>query len=175
MYCITLSMPSTDNDRQDYELVSIKGVLPVAWLLPTPLNPHIYMPGDSLWSLFNMYLKITEEEDNKRVQLWQKDAKGIIVFIQCQTAKINNFASTWSRFFQGKWTLELWLEGLNTSKNTLLRTFPCFLPLDNFFLENFYIMHYQISKSVVTFITKIIICHHSARFTLRLVGSVWDC
>jgi len=87
--------------------------------------------------------------------------------VQCQTAKINKFASARSGFFQGKWTLELWSGCLKTSKNTLLETFTCFLPLDDFFFKFLYIMPYQISKLVVTFITQIITCCHSVRFKLR--------
>ena len=36
---------------------------------------------DSSWPFFTMYSKIAEEEDNKKVQLWQKDAQGVIVFV----------------------------------------------------------------------------------------------
>jgi len=84
-------MSSADNDHQDYELASLNGVLSAAWFLPIPLKSHIPMPGghpsrgepdfgDSSWPLFTMYSKIAEE-DNKRAQLWHKDAEGIIVFV----------------------------------------------------------------------------------------------
>ena len=91
------------------------------------------------------------------------------VYVQCRTAKIDKFASAQSGFFQGKWTPELilWSGGLKTSKNTLLETFPRFLPLDDFFFKFFNIMPYQISKLVVTFITQIITCCHNVRFKLR--------
>ena len=38
--------------------------------------------GDSSGPLFTMYSKIAEEEDNKVVERWQKDAEGIIIFVR---------------------------------------------------------------------------------------------
>jgi hypothetical protein len=37
--------------------------------------------GDSSEPLFAMYTKIAEEEDNKMVESWQKDADGILIFV----------------------------------------------------------------------------------------------
>jgi hypothetical protein len=37
--------------------------------------------SDSSGPLFNMYNKMTEEEDNKMAQRWQKDADGILIFV----------------------------------------------------------------------------------------------
>lgn len=37
--------------------------------------------GDSSEPLFSMYSKITEEEDNKMTERWQKDADGILIFV----------------------------------------------------------------------------------------------
>jgi hypothetical protein len=31
--------------------------------------------------LFNMYVKMTEDEDNKMAHRWQKDADGILIFV----------------------------------------------------------------------------------------------
>jgi hypothetical protein len=36
---------------------------------------------DSSGPLFNMYIKMTEEEDNKVADRWQKDADGILIFV----------------------------------------------------------------------------------------------
>jgi len=38
--------------------------------------------GDSSGPLFTMYSKIAEEEDDKMVGRWQKDAEGIIIFVR---------------------------------------------------------------------------------------------
>ena len=38
--------------------------------------------GDSSSPLFTMYSKIAEEEDDKMVERWQKDAEGIIIFVR---------------------------------------------------------------------------------------------
>ena len=37
--------------------------------------------GDSSGSLFTIYSKAAEEEDNKMVERWQKDADGILIFV----------------------------------------------------------------------------------------------
>src|SRR6267154_1884663 len=37
--------------------------------------------GDSSGSLFSIYSKAAEEEDNKMVERWQKDADGILIFM----------------------------------------------------------------------------------------------
>jgi hypothetical protein len=37
--------------------------------------------GDSSGSLFSIYSKAAEEEDNKMVERWQKDADGIFFFV----------------------------------------------------------------------------------------------
>ena len=37
--------------------------------------------GDSSGPLFSMYTKAAEEEDNKMVERWQKDADGILIFV----------------------------------------------------------------------------------------------
>jgi hypothetical protein len=36
---------------------------------------------DSSGPLFNMYIKMAEEEDNKMADRWQKDADGILIFV----------------------------------------------------------------------------------------------
>lgn len=36
---------------------------------------------DSSGPLFSMYSKMAEEEDNKMVERWQRDADGILVFV----------------------------------------------------------------------------------------------
>jgi hypothetical protein len=40
--------------------------------------------GDSSGPLFTMYSKIAEEEDDKMVERWQKDAEGIIIFVRSE-------------------------------------------------------------------------------------------
>jgi hypothetical protein len=37
--------------------------------------------SDSSGPLFNMYIKMTEEADNKMADRWQKDADGILIFV----------------------------------------------------------------------------------------------
>jgi hypothetical protein len=37
--------------------------------------------GDSSGPLFSIYSKVAEEEDNKMVERWQKDADGILIFV----------------------------------------------------------------------------------------------
>jgi hypothetical protein len=37
--------------------------------------------GDSSGPLFSIYSKAAEEEDNKMVERWQKDADGILFFV----------------------------------------------------------------------------------------------
>ena len=37
--------------------------------------------GDSSGRLFSMYSKAAEDEDNKLVERWQKDADGILIFV----------------------------------------------------------------------------------------------
>jgi hypothetical protein len=37
--------------------------------------------GDSSGSLFSIYSKAAEEEDNRVVERWQKDADGILNFV----------------------------------------------------------------------------------------------
>lgn len=37
--------------------------------------------GDSSGPFFSMYSKATDDEDNKMVERWQKDADGILIFV----------------------------------------------------------------------------------------------
>ena len=37
--------------------------------------------GDSSGPLFSIYSKAAEDEDNKMVERWQKDADGILIFV----------------------------------------------------------------------------------------------
>jgi hypothetical protein len=37
--------------------------------------------GDSSWPLFSMYSKAADVEDKKKVDQWQKDADGILIFV----------------------------------------------------------------------------------------------
>ena len=39
--------------------------------------------GDSSGPLFSIYSKAAEDEDNKMVERWQKDADGILIFVSC--------------------------------------------------------------------------------------------
>ena len=38
--------------------------------------------GDSSGPLFSIYSKAADEEDNKMVERWQKDADGILIFVR---------------------------------------------------------------------------------------------
>ena len=40
--------------------------------------------GDSSGPLFSVYSKAAEDEDNKMVERWQKDADGILFFVSPQ-------------------------------------------------------------------------------------------
>ena len=42
--------------------------------------------GDSSAPLFSIYSKAAEEEDNKMVEQWQKDAEGILIFVSPRVA-----------------------------------------------------------------------------------------
>jgi hypothetical protein len=37
--------------------------------------------SDGSGPIFNMYVKMAEEEDNKMANRWQKDADGILIFV----------------------------------------------------------------------------------------------
>jgi len=91
-------MSRVNND--DPERANVAGVLSV-WLDIGLVNsrtckvdiPHNQPPpvmtrssqdtnfGDSSGPLFSMYSKISEEEDNKMAELWQKEAGDIIIFV----------------------------------------------------------------------------------------------
>jgi hypothetical protein len=104
-------MSSTDNDNQDYELTEVNGMFAYSLTSSHPLKSHIHIPGvrtpriepdfgDSSWPIFNIYSKIAEEEDDKKVELWQKNAEGIIVFVcpsffSFTTAVRTNRKATW--------------------------------------------------------------------------------
>jgi hypothetical protein len=45
--------------------------------------------GDSSGPLFSIYSKAAEDEDNKMVERWQKDADGILIFVS-PLIKINS-------------------------------------------------------------------------------------
>ena len=38
--------------------------------------------GDSSWTLFSIYSKAAEEEEDKIVERWQKDANGFLIFVR---------------------------------------------------------------------------------------------
>jgi len=46
--------------------------------------------GDSSGPLFSIYSKAAEEEDNKMVERWQKDADGILIFV---SPRVGNHAA----------------------------------------------------------------------------------
>jgi hypothetical protein len=48
---------------------------------PNPLSQGELNFGDSSGAFFSLYSKIAEEEDNKMVERWQKDADGILIFV----------------------------------------------------------------------------------------------
>ena len=50
-----------------------------------PLQPESIF-GDSSGPLFSMYSKAAEEEDNRMVDRWQKDADGILIFVSPRVA-----------------------------------------------------------------------------------------
>ena len=37
--------------------------------------------GDSSGGLFSLYSEIATEEDNKKIDRWQKDADGLLIFV----------------------------------------------------------------------------------------------
>jgi hypothetical protein len=50
--------------------------------LPPPLAPQEYPHlDDSSRTIFSMYSEISEEEDKNMTERWQKDAKGILIFV----------------------------------------------------------------------------------------------
>ena len=48
---------------------------------PRPLEGESSF-GDSSGLFFSIYSKAAEEEDNKMVERWQKDADGILIFVR---------------------------------------------------------------------------------------------
>jgi hypothetical protein len=54
---------------------------PLRQSAPNPSLQAEYIFGDSSGPLFSMYSKAAEEEDNKMVERWQKDADGILIFV----------------------------------------------------------------------------------------------
>jgi hypothetical protein len=42
--------------------------------------------GDSSGPLFSIYSKAADDEDNKMVERWQKDADGILIFVSPRVA-----------------------------------------------------------------------------------------
>jgi hypothetical protein len=53
--------------------------------------------GDSSGPLFSMYSKVAEEEDNKMVDRWQKDADGILIFVSPCIIIHTSLRLKWSR------------------------------------------------------------------------------
>ena len=52
--------------------------------------------GDSSGPLFSMYSKAAEEEDNKMVERWQKDADGILIFVSPCVSNPCCFVINWN-------------------------------------------------------------------------------
>jgi hypothetical protein len=50
-------------------------------LTPNPPSQDQSNFGDSSGPFFSIYSKTAEEEDNKMVDRWQKDADGILIFV----------------------------------------------------------------------------------------------
>jgi hypothetical protein len=75
MCCLALpalKLPTpTANDLNDHH----------NWLSSAPLQDESNF-GDSSWPLFAMYSNISDEEDNKVAERWQKDAEGTIIFVR---------------------------------------------------------------------------------------------
>ena len=97
-YCKCLKLchcPPTPNwavDRADQ--VCVPSIRPVISQLsiadnrpnhPLPTSNHPLQAesnfGDSSGPLFSIYSKAAEDEDNKMVERWQKDADGILIFV----------------------------------------------------------------------------------------------
>jgi hypothetical protein len=51
--------------------------------------------GDSSGPLFSIYSKAAEEEDNKMVERWQKDADGILIFVSPYIGMYTSFHINW--------------------------------------------------------------------------------
>ena len=67
---------TTDGDDRNNQLQSEPASSP---LLQVPQPNFNY--GDSSWSLYSMYCKIAQEDDNKITERCQKDADGTLVFV----------------------------------------------------------------------------------------------
>jgi hypothetical protein len=50
-------------------------------LTPNQLSQEESNFGDSSEPLFSVYSKAAEEEDKKKVESWQKDAEGLLIFV----------------------------------------------------------------------------------------------
>ena len=82
--------------------------------------------GDSSGPLFSIYSKAAEEEDNKMVERWQKDADGILFFVSLCFAIpialcINLSAVDWSIFCRSRCTPFRDYRGLETKQSGYLR------------------------------------------------------
>ena len=52
--------------------------------------------GDSSGPLFSIYSKAADEEDNKMVERWQKDADGILIFVSPHISIYISFPINWN-------------------------------------------------------------------------------
>ena len=84
-------------DNQDPERGNVTGTIsssPFTCQIHTYVEDRLSAPNssqpshgesnirDSSAPLFTIYTKISEEEDNKMAERWQKDADGIIIFVR---------------------------------------------------------------------------------------------
>jgi hypothetical protein len=51
--------------------------------------------GDSSGPFFSMYSKVADDEDNKMVERWQKDADGILFFVSPRISVLVFFCMNW--------------------------------------------------------------------------------
>jgi hypothetical protein len=75
------------SDIQLYRALSTNSSFPIAGLrdFPRPERNQSSQGqasfSDSSGPLFHMYIKMTEEEDDKMAKRWQKDANAILIFV----------------------------------------------------------------------------------------------
>ena len=86
--------------------------------------------GDSSGSLFSIYSKAADDEDNKMVERWQKDADGILIFVSHRiviirlSLHINRNTIDWSILCRSRCTPCSDSPGPETEQSGYLRILP---------------------------------------------------
>ena len=111
---------------------------------PSPLNQSFQGEtkfGDGSGPLFTLYSKIAEEEDNKMVGRWQKDAEGIVIFVRQKSQTLllrthpmgnRTVYSLLSSLYLSLYPSKTLGPSRRTSPPSISRTFINYLPIPTF-------------------------------------------